>query len=121
MTIELRGIELHGFHGVLEEEREHGQRFLVDVELDLEESTAATAAASDRIEDAIDYREVVAVVAEVSDARAYRLLEAFATAVAEALLARFPVATARVRVSKPDVVLSRPVDHAAVAVELRRP
>ena len=33
MTIELHGIELHGFHGVLEHERREGQRFLVDVEL----------------------------------------------------------------------------------------
>jgi dihydroneopterin aldolase len=60
------------------------------------------------------------VVAEVSDARAYHLLEAFATAVADALVARFPVDRARVRVRKPDVVLPRPVDHAAVVVERRR-
>jgi dihydroneopterin aldolase len=34
VTIELYGLELHGFHGVLEEEREQGQRFLVDLELE---------------------------------------------------------------------------------------
>lgn len=117
MTIELQGIELHGFHGVLDRERVEGQRFLVDVELDLADTTAA---ASDRIEDAVDYRDVVAAVAEVSDGHAYNLLEALAAAVAEALLSRFPVARVRVRVRKPDVVLSRPVDHAAVVVEVSR-
>ena len=117
MTIELQGIELFGYHGVLAEERRDGQRFLVDVELDYAEVTTAT---TDRIADAIDYRDVVSAVAEVSDGRAYHLLEAFATAIADALVARFPVARARVSVRKPDVVLPRPVDHAAVVVE-RRP
>ena len=117
MTIELYGIILHGHHGVLDEERRDGQRFLVDVELDLEHEQAAR---SDRIEDAVDYREVVARVRQVSDARAYHLLEAFASAIADALVADWPVTVVRVRVRKPGVVLDPPVDYAAVAVERRR-
>jgi len=114
VTIELRGILLHGRHGVLEQERRDGQRFLVDVELDLADEAAA---ASDTIEDAVDYREVVALVREVSDARAYHLLEAFASALADALLAGFPVAGVRVSVRKPDVVLDPAVEYAAVRVD----
>ena len=117
MTIELQGIELFGFHGVLEDERRDGQRFLVDVELDYAEDAAA---ATDRIEDAIDYRDVVAAVVEVSDGRAFHLLEAFATALADELATHFPVARVRVRVRKPDVVLPRVVDHAAAVVEWTR-
>jgi dihydroneopterin aldolase len=116
LTIELRSIELHAFHGVLEHERREGQRFLVDLELDLADETAA---ATDRIEDAVDYRDVVATVVAVSEGRAYHLLEAFATAIADALVERFPLTQARVRVRKPDVALARPVDHAAVVVERR--
>ncbi len=116
MTIELQAIELYGYHGVLEGERRDGQRFLVDLELEL---AGETAAATDAIEDAVDYREVVATVVAVSDARAYHLLEALTAAIADALLGRFPLVRARVRVRKPDVVLSRPVDHAAVVVERR--
>jgi len=120
VTIELAGIELFGFHGVLETERRQGQRFLVDLELALEDEAAAAAAASDRIEDAVDYRDVVGAVRDVSDAHAYNLLEAFASAVAAALLDRFPLAAVTVRVRKPDVVLSTPVEHAAVVVERAR-
>ena len=116
MTIELHGILLHGFHGVLEEERRVGQRFLVDVELDLAHEEAAV---SDRIEDAVDYRQVVARVRQVSDGRRYRLLEAFAAEIANALAAEFPVSAVRVRVRKPDVVLDPPVEYAAVSVERR--
>jgi dihydroneopterin aldolase len=109
VRVELRGLELHGYHGALEWERERGQRFLFDVELEVGE-----AGASDRLEDAVDYRDVAACVREVSDGRAYRLLEALATAVADELVARFPVARARVRVRKPDVVLDPPVEYSAV-------
>ena len=117
MTIELHGIVLHGYHGVLEHERRDGQRFLVDVELDLEHEQASR---TDAIEDAVDYRQVVARVQAVSDAHAYDLLEAFAAAIADALVAEFPVSTARVRVRKPDVILEPPVEYAAVALERRR-
>jgi dihydroneopterin aldolase len=116
VTIELHGIELHAFHGVLHDERREGQRFLVDLEL---EPVDTTAASTDRIEDAVDYRDVVAAVMEVSDGHAYHLLEALATALADALVTRFPLQRARVRVRKPDVVLPRPVQHAAVVVERR--
>ena len=86
MTIELVGIELFGFHGVLETERQHGQRFLVDLELALDRRTPLSAAvASDSIEDAVDYRDVVGAVRDVSDAHAYNLLEAFASAIAASL------------------------------------
>jgi dihydroneopterin aldolase len=118
LTIELLGLELHGFHGLLDEERREGQRFLVDIWL---EPSDAVAGASDRIEDAVDYRDAVALVREVSDAHAYRLLEALAAAIAEALVERLSVRYARVRVRKPDVVLGLPVEHAAVIVERRAP
>lgn len=116
VTIELLGLELHGFHGATERERTEGQRFLFDVWLDV----PADAAASDRLEDAVDYREVVETVQSVSDGRAFHLLEALAEAVVGALLARFPVARARVQVRKPDVRLAAPVEHAAVSVERAR-
>lgn len=114
MRVVLQGLELHGFHGVLPVEREVGQRFLVDVRLD---PSNAQAAASDDIGDAVDYREVVAIVREISAARAFHLLEAFATALVEALLTRLPLAWVEVTVRKPDVVLDLPVEYTAVTVE----
>jgi dihydroneopterin aldolase len=115
-TIELVGLELHGYHGVNEDERRDGQRFLFDVWLEVPDGTGA----SDRIEDTIDYREVAALVREVSDGRKFQLLEALAAMLADALLARFPVDAARVRVSKPDVRLDPPAQASAVTVERRR-
>ena len=114
--IELIGLELWGHHGVEDAEREAGQRFLFDVML----QAGDTAQVTDRLEDTVDYREVVAVVREISDSRRFRLLEALAGAVADALMERFPVRSAMVRVRKPDVELGVPLLHAAVGVHRSR-
>lgn len=115
-TIELVGLELHGYHGVTEDERRNGQPFVFDVRLEVADGTGG----SDRIEDTVDYRAVAALVREVSDGRRFRLLEALAGELAAALLRRFPVESVRVRVSKPQVQLDPPVAASAVTVERRR-
>ena len=115
ITVELRGLELHGRHGVEPDEQERGQRFLFDVALDVSE-----AALSDLIEDAVDYRDVAEAVREVSDGKRFALLEALAAAVAEELLTRFDTVRVRVRVRKPDVALDPRVEWAAATVERSR-
>src|SRR4051812_5360072 len=109
MKIELHGLELHGYHGVLPEEREQGQSFWYDVELDVGEWGA-----SDRLADAVDYREVAAALREVNDVR-HDLLEALAAAAAETLRERFPVARVKVRVRKRPADM--PVEYSAVTAE----
>jgi dihydroneopterin aldolase len=116
VKVELRALEVRGYHGVLDEERRDGQRFLFDIELEVGEEAAVT----DRIEDAVDYRDVAAAVRDVSDGRNYRLLEALAAAVADELLGRFAVERVRVRVAKPDVRLDLPVAESAVSAERTR-
>ena len=116
ILLEVHGLELFGYHGVNPEERRGGQTFVFDVWLEVPDGTGA----SDRIEDTIDYREVAALVREVSDGRAFELLEALAATLVEEFLARFPVDAARVRVRKPQVRLDPPVEHSAVTVERRR-
>jgi dihydroneopterin aldolase len=110
LVVELAALEVFGRHGVLDEERERGQRFLYDIRLEVSD-----AALSDRIDDAVDYVEVADCVRDVSDGRTYGLIEALAAAVADTIVERFPVERVRVRVRKPDVDL--PVEYAAATVE----
>jgi 7,8-dihydroneopterin aldolase/epimerase/oxygenase len=116
VTVELYGLEIPGAHGVEEEERRTPQPFLYDLWLDVPE-----AATADRIEDTVDYREVVDCLRELSDGRQYQLLEAMAAAAADALLERFQVERVRVRVRKPNVQLDAPVDWTGATVERPRP
>jgi 7,8-dihydroneopterin aldolase/epimerase/oxygenase len=116
LEIELHGLVVHGFHGVLEEERRDGQQFVFDVRVTSGEAAART----DDVEDAVDYRLVASTVVEVSSRQRYHLLEALASAVADELVRRFPVERVRVRVRKPAVRLAARVDYAAVTVERMR-
>ena len=114
VVVEVTGLEVQGRHGVLEEERAGEQPFVYDIELELAEPAA------DEIEETVDYREVAAVVQEVSGSRQFHLLESIAAAVVDALMDRFPAARVRVRVSKPEVRLAVPVGHTAASVERSR-
>ena len=99
MRIELTGIELHGFHGVLDEEARDGQLFRFDVAVEVPEP------AEDDIDAAVDYRDLAACVREVSDGTRFQLLETLAGAVADELRRRFPVERVEVRVGKPGIEL----------------
>ncbi len=114
ITVEVRDVHVFGRHGVHEEERERGQDFVFDVELEVGERGT-----SDRLEDAVDYVAVARAVQEVSDVQSYALLEALGSAVADELERRFSPERVRVRVRKPEV---RPAGlDGTVGVTVTRP
>jgi dihydroneopterin aldolase len=114
ITVEVRDLRIFGRHGVHEEERERGQEFLFDVELEVGERGT-----SDRLEDAVDYVEVARVVQAVSDRQQFNLLEALASAVAAELEQRFAPQRLSVRIRKPEV---RPAGlDGTVAAAVTRP
>ncbi len=95
----LRGVELHAYHGLHEEEARLGQRFIVDVDWWLD---AASAAAHDEYNETVGYDKVFEVIHAVSSGRRFHLLEALAQAIAETVLARYPrVQKVRVELHKP--------------------
>ena len=114
ITVEVRNLRVFGRHGVHVEERQRGQDFVFDVELEVGDRGT-----SDRLEDAVDYVEVARAVQQVSDAKQFNLLEALASAVADELERRFAPESVRVRVRKPAV---RPAGlDGAVAATVTRP
>ena len=114
VVVEIAGLELPGRHGALEREREREQPFLYDVELELEDP------GSDELEQTVDYREVVALIREISEHRQFHLLESLAATLADAMLARFPAERVSVRVRKPEVELGVPADYTAASVRRER-
>ena len=114
-TVEITGLELFGFHGALEEERRYGRKFLFDLRLEVGDQAGRT----DRLEDAVDYRDVVTLVKTVCEGRKFTLLEALARSIGEELLRQFPVRAVRVRVRKLGVPVGAPVESTGATVELR--
>jgi dihydroneopterin aldolase len=98
ISIRVQDLRLFGRHGVHAHEKEDGQEFVFDVSLEV-----GTRGASDRLDDAVDYRQVTRVVEEINDSRSFDLIEALADAVAAALDERFSPDSVHVRVTKPAV------------------
>jgi dihydroneopterin aldolase len=100
----ISGLSLHAYHGVMAHEAKVGQTFAVDLELDIDLSAAAR---SDKVVDTVSYDKVVECATEAFCDQRFRLIEAAAGRVADAVLAAF----SRVRAVK--VTIHKP--HAPIA------
>jgi len=111
----VNGIRLDGRHGVFAEEKRDGNRFEIDVEI---EADLTKALATDQLEDTIDYGSIVRSVEEINRMRRFNLIESFAGAISDDLLARFPsIEEVVVRVKK---LSPRGLESAACATAVVR-
>ena len=88
----------YAYHGVNPEERELGQQFVVDLEVQLDLTVPGR---SDALADTVSYTDLYREVKAVVEGQTYNLLEAVAEAVAQRILASFPISAVLARVKKP--------------------
>jgi dihydroneopterin aldolase len=100
--IQLRGLRVMGICGALPEERDRAQPIELDIDVTAD---LAAAAASDALDDTIDYGALVAGAERVVLEGRFVLLEALAGRVAEAMLrdSRVRAVTVSVRKLRPPV------------------
>ena len=114
----ISGLALHAYHGVMQHEAKVGQTFTLDLMLDIDLTEASR---SDKLAHTVGYDEVVAIATRAFCARRYRLVEAAAGAVAEAVLSRFPsVASVRVTVHKPHAPIAATFADVGVSITRTR-
>ena len=113
--VTIEGLVVHAHHGVFPEEKEHGQRFVLDVHLDLDLQAAA---ATDDLAATVDYGALAERVAHVASEGSHDLIETVAGRVLDLCLEDERVQAAEVTVHKPDAPV--PVEVGEVAVTLRR-
>ena len=94
----VRDLLVRAILGVNPEERVNRQDVLVNLEM---VSDVRAAAASDRIEDAVNYRSITKRVIERVESGSDRLVERLVEDLAAMILAEFPVEEVTVRVEKP--------------------
>jgi dihydroneopterin aldolase len=117
-AIFINGLSLHAYHGVMQHEAKVGQTFTLDLVLDID---LAEASRTDMLKHTVSYDVVVKTVSEAFCARRYRLVEAAAGAVAEAVLDRFPqVRKIRVTVRKPHAPIAATFHDVGVVIERAR-
>jgi dihydroneopterin aldolase len=114
----ISGLALHAYHGVMQHEAKVGQTFTLDLMLDIDLTEASR---SDKLAHTVGYDEVVAIATRTFCARRYRLVEAAAGAVAEAVLGRFPLITSiRVTVHKPHAPIAATFADVGVSITRSR-
>jgi dihydroneopterin aldolase len=112
--IKLREMIFYGFHGVSPQEKQTGQRFSIDLEVECDLSAAGL---SDDPEDTVNYSKMFKVVKAIVEGPSRNLLEHVAESVAQAILKDFGVESARVVVRKPEVpIKSSILSYAAVEI-----
>jgi 7,8-dihydroneopterin aldolase/epimerase/oxygenase len=95
----IKGLSMHAYHGVMAHEAKVGQTFTIDLDLDIDLSDAAR---SDKVNDTVSYDQVATRASEAFGSQRFRLIEAAAGSVADAILATFPrVRAVAVTIHKP--------------------
>ena len=113
--IRIKNLKIPARHGVYEFEKEKEGTFELDIELYL---PLLKAGESDRIEDTINYEDIISVVTKAFTDKQYALVEAAAQSVCDRLLNDFKIDKITVRVRKPHAPID--ADFETVEVQLNR-
>ena len=110
--VRILNMMFYGFHGVYEYEREQGQKFYIDVEVDTKDDRVSD---TDRIEDGVDPASIYDIVKEVTENKRFQMLEALSAHIGDQLLAKYPhFARVTTCIRKPSVPISGPMDYIEV-------
>lgn len=106
----------YGYHGVFPEETKLGQRFLVDVQANVD---LVAAGLTDDVNTTVNYAEIYQLVKEIVEGEPRKLIESVAETIAAKLFEQFKlIQSCTVRVTKPDPPI--PGNYHSVAVEITR-
>lgn len=107
------GMSFYGYHGVFEAEAQLGQRFFIDLKLQLDLSKAGK---SDDLRDTVNYADIFQKVREIVENERYQLIEALAERIAAQLLDLFPFQEVQVKVTKPNPPINGHYDSVAIEI-----
>ena len=114
----IENLTVFAYHGVLEEEKKLGQKFLVCVEMEADLHMAGT---TDNLENTINYAEVCSLITKYSVKNPCRLIEAAAEQLAQLLLLEYDmVSSVTVTIKKPWAPIMLPLDYAGVTITRNR-
>jgi 7,8-dihydroneopterin aldolase/epimerase/oxygenase len=117
-SIFIEGLVIHAHHGVMEHEAKVGQRFAIDLLLNIDLSDASR---SDKLADTVSYAAIVDVASRAFSSRNFKLVEAAAGAVADSVLGEFlQVKSVRITIHKPHAPISAIFNDVGVTIERSR-
>jgi len=112
-VIRLKNMIFYAHHGYYEAERELGQKFEVDMEIQCDFSEAA---ASDDLKRTIDYRKIYRIAKDIFENSKFKLIETVAERIAERILELPGIENVLIRVRKPHVPLNGLLDFVEIEI-----
>ncbi len=112
--IVLKNMTFYGYHGAFAVEKELGQKFEVDLEVQTDLSNTG-----DDTELSFNYVDAYTVIKELVEEREYNLIETLAEEIASQILAMYDVRTVTVKIRKFQVPVGGYLDY--LEVEVTRP
>lgn len=113
--IYIKDLEIYGFHGVNQQEKDMGQRFLVSLELFL---SLQDAGESDDLDKTVSYAQVCIDIEEEFKKEKYDLIEKAAEKLAEFVLINYKlVDRVKIKIKKPWAPIGKPLDHVSVEID----
>lgn len=111
----INDLELFAYHGVLKEEKNLGQKFLLSLELDLDLRNAGTA---DDLNKTVNYAELCEKVEAEFKKEKYNLIETAAEKIAGYILTNYPaIKSVKLILKKPWAPILKPINYVAVQIE----
>lgn len=115
-TIELTGLKVFAYHGVLEDEKAYGQEFVIDCKLVVETGS------QDRLEEAVSYADVADLLIKETKQTRFNLIESLAAHLAKAVIASNDrIFSVSLTVNKPSAPIAHKFSNVSVTVTEQRP
>ena len=112
--IHLKDVEIFANHGVFEEEKRLGQKFIFDIELELDLSVAGK---TGDLNSSVHYGELVYEIEKIVSEKSYDLIETVGEKVCEHILLKYRmIKNAKVKVKKPWAPIGRHLSYAAIEI-----
>ena len=111
--IRLKNIIFYAHHGYYEAERELGQKFEIDIEVECDLRSPAT---EDLLAQTVDYRRIYKIAKETFENYKFKLIETVAEKIAKEVLTMPSIHNILIRVRKPHVPLNGLLDYVEVEI-----
>ena len=115
LTIQVKGVNVYGTHGVYDQEKKNGQNFRIDLIIELRENILNFENyKSESFDNTINYENLVKEVINVSDNNSFDLIETFAYEILNSLRKYKNISKATVTIHKPNSPLKEIVEGISV-------
>ena len=112
--IRLKNIQLYGWHGIADKEKQIGQKFEIDVEVSVPNDLGID---TDDIEKTVNYSFMYDTIVDLFFENRYNLIETLANKISISILDKFDVISCKVIIRKPDAPINGILDYVEVEVD----